>query len=201
MGDHCSAMNGKSTVQKSERRRPPGRSQQDQWIVADTREPGSTVMKEYHFVTIWRTKAPLSEVYREIHASDSRPEWWPAVKKVETLSKGNDQDLGTVRRMTWKGALPYSLAFDMKSTIVEPETVLAGDAFGELEGHGRWEFSREGEDTIIRYDWKVYTTKAWMNLFAPIAKPMFQWNHDHVMKGGAEGLSQRLGAAVIDESP
>ena len=44
--------------------------------------------------------------------------------------------------------------------------------------------------------WNVETTKRWMNLLAPIARPLFEWNHNVVMNWGAEGLEKRLGASV-----
>ena len=40
------------------------------------------------------------------------------------------------------------------------------------------------------YEWNVATTKAWMNLIAPIARPVFEWNHDWVMSRGAEGIAE-----------
>jgi hypothetical protein len=36
-----------------------------------------------------------------------------------------------------------------------------------------------------------------MNLLAPIARPLFEWNHNVVMSWGAEGLEKRLGVSVI----
>ena len=36
-----------------------------------------------------------------------------------------------------------------------------------------------------------------MNLFSPIAKPVFAWNHDYVMRQGAQGLADKLGAELI----
>ena len=36
-----------------------------------------------------------------------------------------------------------------------------------------------------------------MNLLAPIARPVFAWNHDWVMKRGGEGLSRLLGAPLV----
>ena len=49
------------------------------------------------------------------------------------------------------------------------------------------------DDVLVRYDWNVVTTKPWMNLLAPVARPLFKWNHDAVMNWGAEGLARRLG--------
>jgi hypothetical protein len=49
----------------------------------------------------------------------------------------------------------------------------------------------------MRYDWNVRTTKSWMNLLAPLARPLFQWNHKVVMQQGAEGLARRLNARLV----
>jgi hypothetical protein len=61
-------------------------------------------------------------------------------------------------------------------------------AFGRL--------THEQGITTARYDWRVETTKAWMNLLAPIARPFFSWNHDVVMGWGGEGLAQELGVRL-----
>ena len=36
-----------------------------------------------------------------------------------------------------------------------------------------------------------------MNLLAPLARPIFEWNHDVVMRRGAEGLARLLGARLV----
>ena len=54
----------------------------------------------------------------------------------------------------------------------------------------------EGRETIVRYDWNVETTKRWMNLVSPIARLLFEWNHNVVMGWGAQGLARRLGTSV-----
>jgi hypothetical protein len=36
-----------------------------------------------------------------------------------------------------------------------------------------------------------------MNRLAPVARPLFAWNHDIVMRQGAEGLSQLLNAPLL----
>ena len=50
----------------------------------------------------------------------------------------------------------------------------------------------DGGSTRVRYDWRVKTTKPWMNLLAPVARPFFKWNHDVIMGWGEEGLRKRL---------
>lgn len=149
-------------------------------------------MANYHFTTHWRFDAPLERVWHEIKAMGRWPEWWPYVQKVELLRQGDSREIGSVHRITWKTALPYTLTFDSEMIAEELYQRMEGRAFGELEGIGIWTFSSENGSTLVRYDWMVKTTKPWMNLLAPIARPLFAWNHDQVMKGGYEGLIKRL---------
>ncbi len=84
----------------------------------------------------------------------------------------------------------------MRTMRIERPLVLEGQARGELEGVGRWRFY-EGETTAVTYEWRVRTTRAWMNALAPIAGPIFRWNHDWVMRQGGRGLARRLGAQLL----
>lgn len=156
-------------------------------------------MSAYKFVTTWRIKAPLDKVWNEIYYSEKWPEWWRGVEEVIELKKGDDLGIGSVRRYTWKSTLPYRLRFDIETVRVEPMTVIEGIARGELSGRGVWNIKVEGDYVTARYDWKVDTTKTWMNLIAPLARPLFRWNHNIVMSWGAEGLAKRLGTSVIEE--
>ena len=151
-------------------------------------------MAAYHFVTNWRFNAPLDGVWKEIKNMDRWPEWWPYVQQVQLLQEGDEDEVGAVRRITWKTALPYTLTFDSQLVSMEKHHRLQGHAFGELEGQGIWTFTREAGETVVRYDWFVKSTKAWMNLLAPLARPLFSWNHDKVMAAGFDGLSRRLQA-------
>lgn len=150
-------------------------------------------MANYEFVTIWRVQAPLPKVWDLIYHSENWPEWWRGVEKVEKLEEGDHNHIGAVHRYTWKSKLPYRLVFAMKTTRIEPMSLIEGRAIGELQGQGRWQLSSDGQTTTVHYDWKVATTKGWMNLLAPIARPIFRWNHDVVMGWGGEGLANRLG--------
>jgi len=149
-------------------------------------------MADYEFVTIWRVAAPQQQVWNLIFNSEQWPEWWRGVERVEKLRGGDAHHAGARHRYTWKSKLPYRLVFEMETTRVEPPSLIEGRAIGELQGTGRWQLSNDGAITTVRYDWKVETTKPWMNLLAPIAKPFFSWNHNVVMGWGGEGLAKRL---------
>lgn len=153
----------------------------------------------YEFVTIWRFDAPLEKVWAEIKDSGSWSSWWKGVLSVVQIAEGNEEGIGSIHRSRWKSALPYTLEFDSEVVRLENLKLIEARAFGELEGIGLWSFSGEsGRETVVRYDWKVKTTKSWMNYLAPVAKPIFRWNHDVVMKWGGEGLAKKLGCKLIE---
>jgi uncharacterized protein YndB with AHSA1/START domain len=148
---------------------------------------------QYHFVTHWHVNAAIDPVWQAISDSERWPTWWKGVERVDTLARGNADGIGDRRHYVWKSLLPYRLGFDVRTTRVDRPHLLEGRATGELEGTGRWEI-REAEagGTDITYSWDVRTTRAWMNVLAPLARPVFRWNHDYVMKSGQAGLARLL---------
>lgn len=127
------------------------------------------------------------------------PEWWKGVEEVVELKKGDDLGVGSIRSYTWKSKLPYRLKFNVETVRVEPMSIIEGIANGELRGRGLWSISSKDGVTTARYDWQVDTAKEWMKLIAPLARPLFKWNHDVIMSWGAQGLSERLRARVIED--
>ena len=153
----------------------------------------------YEFATIWRLEAPVDEVWAEIKDSESWPEWWRGVLKVDKLRDGDDAGIGAVHRSTWRSALPYSLQFDSEVIRIEEFKSIEIRAFGELEGSGLWTLTLEPDGiTVVRYNWKVATNKAWMRVLSPIMKPFFRWNHDVIMAWGGEGLARKLNCKLIE---
>ena len=145
-------------------------------------------MAEFSFVTRWSFKAPIERVFEHLADTERWPTWWKYVAKVEVLEPGDSKGVGRVLRMTWRTRLPYSLSFTIKSTVVDPPCYMEARADGELVGSGIWRLRQVDDITDVRYDWEVRTTKFWMNLFAPIARPLFSWNHAGVMKAGEDAL-------------
>ena len=149
-------------------------------------------MPDYQFITVWKFDHHLPLVWQEIKTMSRWPEWWRYVAKVEFKKQGDANEIGAVRRITWRTALPYPLTFDSELVKEVHHQSMEGRAYGELEGTGIWTFSTENNLPIVRYDWQVKTTKTWMNLLAPIARPFFAWNHDRVINSGFVGLKKRL---------
>ena len=155
-------------------------------------------MAAYAFVTTWRIDAPIDTVYETIRDSLAWPQWWDAVLAVEDVTPGDDAGIGMVRRYTFKGRLPYLLRFDLTTDVVEAPRRLGGSAVGELEGRGDWTLVPDGDAaTLVRYDWRIRTTRRWMNALAPVpfVRRIFVINHDFVMGRGLVGIRRRLNVA------
>ena len=156
-------------------------------------------MAAYEFLTTWCVDAPIDRVYEAIHESKEWPRWWKGVESADELEPGDDDGLGSLVRYVWKSRLPYRLEFEARITRVERPYLLEAEAVGELTGVGRWRLW-DGHGTAATYEWKVDTTRPWMNALAPIARPVFAWNHHVVMRQGAEGLAGLLGARLLARS-
>jgi hypothetical protein len=122
------------------------------------------------------------------------------VRSATELEPGGENGVGALSRLQWRSKLPYSLEFDVRVTRAEPPFLLEAQASGELEGVGVWRLYSGALGTAAVYSWDVSTTRGWMNRIAPLARPAFTWNHDYVMRQGAEGLATRLGAELIVNS-
>jgi uncharacterized protein YndB with AHSA1/START domain len=153
-------------------------------------------MASYSFLTTWILEAPREEAWEAIHAIERWPEWWRGVRAVEKLEHGDDRGIGALYRHEWRSVIPYPVRFETRITRIEPPFLIEADADGELAGTGRWRLF-DGRETAVTYEWNVRTTRRWMNVAAPLARPVFRWNHNVVMHQGGRGLADLLGAKLL----
>jgi len=148
---------------------------------------GSLAFYELH--TTWSIDAGVEPVWDAVADFERWPSWWTSVQRVEPL--GPEGFL-----ITWRGALPYELSFTMRVTRSERPHLIEGGTDGELGGVGTCRIAGSGSGTVVGYEWRVSTTREWMNLLAPVARPVFVRNHDHVMAAGGHGLARLLDTRV-----
>ena len=115
---------------------------------------------------------------------------------MEQLEEGDADGIGALYRHEWRSVIPYPVRFEARITRIEPLVLIEADADGELAGTGRWRFFG-GRETAVTYEWSVRTTRPWMNVAAPLARPVFRWNHNVVMRQGGEGLATLLGVKLL----
>jgi uncharacterized protein YndB with AHSA1/START domain len=160
------------------------------------------VNSRYAFVTHWAFDAAIDDVWTELSQPEHWPGWWKGVLAVEPLEAADPvTGAGAYYRMLMKSALPYRLVFNVRTTRRERPTTIEARSDGELTGTGLWTLSSTPTGTAVRYDWTVEATKTWMRVLAPIARPIFEWNHDVIMRWGQDGLARRLGSTSRHDRP
>lgn len=153
--------------------------------------------RQHEFLTTWLIEAERERVFEAIWESAHWPQWWPGVVEAVEVEAGDERGVGRRGRYEWRSRIPYPVRFEVVSTRVERPLLLEGEASGDLQGTGRWRLFEEDRITAVLYEWRVRTTKRWMNLISPLAAPVFRANHDYVMRGGGIGLAAHLGARLL----
>lgn len=154
-------------------------------------------MASYEFLTTWLLECPRPAAWDVLQDTVRWPEWWRGVKRVDELDPGDENKVGSRFDIEWRSRLPYPLVFEFVVDEVRGPHFMTGRASGELAGTGTWRLYEQDGVTAVTYDWRVHTTKRWMNLVGPLARPVFAYNHDVVMRWGGEGLAKRLGAGLL----
>ncbi len=152
---------------------------------------------EYRFLTTWLLEAAREPIWDAIHDQRAWPSWWRGVESVVELDPGDELGVGSHSRLTWRSRLPYDLVFEARTHAVSKPHLIEAEAFGELTGIGRWRLFEQHGVTAVLYEWNVATSKPWMNALSPLLRPVFEWNHDWVMRNGATGIAELLGCRLL----
>lgn len=155
------------------------------------------MMASYQFLTIWEVAAPIEPVWCRIIDYQKYPTWWPAVAAISPVKVGESQGVGNIWKMTWKTPLGYPLSFDAEITQLVWLEQIELHAIGEVEGVGKWKFTRTEQGTQVKYYWTVKTTQSWMNLLAVFVRPLLEWNHHTIMRQGGKRLAQSLKVPLL----
>jgi uncharacterized protein YndB with AHSA1/START domain len=149
-------------------------------------------MSQFILLTRWNIPAPVSAVWDALSHPEHWPRWWPYVAEVTKLCDGDENDLGARYRFVWRTRLPYVMSFETETVEVEKHRLLVARALGEVDGTGTWRFSENDSSTQVSYEWRIALASGWKRLLAPLAAPVFRWNHDGVMRAGGAGLTKYL---------
>ena len=154
-------------------------------------------MREYRFLSCWLIASPREPIFEALWDSEAWPRWWPGLLEARQSDPGGPDGIGRRGHYEWRSGMGYRVRFEVVSTGVERPWLLEGVAQGDLEGRGRWRLFEQAGVTAVVYEWRVRTTRRWMNALAPIAEPILRRNHNRVMAAGAEGLARWIGAPLF----
>ena len=154
-------------------------------------------MAQYRFVTTWLLESERQPVWDAIYDQRAWPTWWRGLESVVEIDAGDEVGVGAHSRLTWRAQIPYRLVFEVKAHTIEPPHLVEAQIGGQLAGSGRWRLFNEDAVTAVVFEWNVRTTKRWMNVVAPVARPVFKTNHDWIMRNGATGIADLLDVRLL----
>ncbi len=147
----------------------------------------------YHFVTHWRVKAHVDEVFDIIGQPLEYPRWWPSVYlDCRELAAGGIHGNGRRVLFETKGLLPYTLHWEARTAETEFPNRIVIDAAGDFNGRGEWTFAQHGDYTNIAFDWNITVSKPLIRRLTPVLRPLFEANHRWAMEQGESGLRAEL---------
>lgn len=151
-------------------------------------------MTSCHFdlVSHWHLAAPVERVWAALTDPESWPRWWPYVRSVQTVRRGDASGIGSVRRIHWGTRLPYDVHIEVEAVESLRHERLRACSRGQLSGQGIWLLRADGTGTAVTYVWRVELAQRWMRWLAPLLAPVLRWNHDGIMRAGGVGLARYL---------
>jgi hypothetical protein len=151
---------------------------------------------QYRFVTEFAAAAPIAAVYATIVEPERWLAGWGDAVRVRRLRTGDVTGAGAAFEATVRAPVGYRVSARIDLTETDPPTHVRMRASGGLEGEGRWRLRARGELTEVAFAWTVRTTATWMNLAAPVARPLFEWSHGVVVRRAAEAAAAHLGTEL-----
>lgn len=155
---------------------------------------------EYHLVTRLRVDRPPGRVWQTLIEVGDWSKWWKWLREVELLAEGDEDGLGSRFRQRVSSPLLYGFDWETQITRVEKPSVIELDSFGDLHGRGQFLLKPVEEGTELVFTWLVVTRKWWMNVVAPLARPLFVWSHDRLMTDFATGIAPVIGGRLLEVS-
>ncbi len=147
-------------------------------------------------ISHWRIPAPVDRVWAALADPEGWPQWWPCVRQVHTLRRGDAGGAGSLRRIRWVTRLPCEIFIDIELLEALRHERLRGRSRGPLRGEGIWLLRAAGDQTEVTGVWRVELDRPWRRWLAPLLAPLFRWSHAGVMQLGEAGLTRHLSGAA-----
>lgn len=143
-------------------------------------------LNDYRFRHTWFLPAPARAVFDAVVDLENYPRWWPDVREVR---KVDDDTAELVCRAT----LPFRLVLRMRRAEQDETTGrlrvwLAGDLDGSLAA----KVTGGPVGTRLDITQEVVAAKPLLRKLSPVARPVFRFNHELMMRRGRRGLRARL---------
>jgi uncharacterized protein YndB with AHSA1/START domain len=154
---------------------------------------------KYHLVSEFGLTSQRKAVWETLRAIRQWPSWWRWSKRVDVVRDASDAGVGAIYRNHIRTPLLYGFTYSGEIVNVDPPRTLELVSSGDLVGRARFDLSDgKAGGTHVLMTWLAETPKWWMNLMAPMSRPAFVWNHDHLMTDFGKGLAKASGGRLTE---
>ncbi len=137
----------------------------------------------YHFITRWEMDAPQGILFDLLSEPLHYPAWMKSLRiRVSLVTAGNENGIGREDHYELRAFLPYTLRWNLKCIQSQKPHGFRSSASGDMEGFGEWSFQSLGSKTLVQFEWKVKMQKPILRECSGFLRPLFEWNHDWVMR-------------------
>lgn len=152
----------------------------------------------YHFLSEYTLTSDREAIWSALIAVREWPAWWRGLTRIDVVREATSDDgLGAIYRNHVRAPTGYGFAFSTETTEVDRLRRIDFVMSGEIVGRGRYLVAdAPSGGTNVSYAQLVETPKWWMNLFAPLARAAFTWNHDKLMTDFGRGLAATSGGEL-----
>ena len=150
----------------------------------------------YHLTTSVHLQAARGQVWATLADIGAWPTWWRWARRIDVLQSPGPDGVGGVYRTTIATRLGYGFTYAAEVVEVEAPRMILAHSTGDLEGWGLFLLHEASTGTHVDFTWLVETHRRWMNAVAPMARPLFVWNHDRLMQDFGRGLARAAGGAL-----
>lgn len=141
----------------------------------------------YRFRSVWTFDVATEVVFAALKETEDYEAWWPEIRETRRL----DEDRVEARI---RSILPYDLVMVLERVRDDPDHgVLEARMTGDLEGFSRWVVQAVyGGGTRLIFEEEAVPQKPLMRRLAPVARPLYRWNHARMMRSAERGLRAYL---------
>jgi hypothetical protein len=152
----------------------------------------------YHFLSEYSLTSDREAIWAALTAVTAWPEWWRWLKRVDVVKEATaDDGVGAIYRNHVRAPTGYGFVYSTEIAELDRLSRIEVISSGDIVGRGRFLVAdAPSGGRNVSFAWLVETPKWWMNLFAPIARPAFTWNHDKLMTDFGRGLAKASGGEL-----
>ncbi|MFT7838046.1 polyketide cyclase [Saccharothrix sp. BKS2] len=143
-------------------------------------------LNSYRFRSAWWLDSTPGQVFDVLADLGGYPHWWREVREARQVAQ-------RAAELRCRSLLPYDLVFEARHHTEDRDAgLLRADLAGDLDGTASWRVLPDGPGARLVFEQEVVVRKALLRALAPVARPVFRFNHALMMRSAERGLRTYL---------